>query len=332
MRAALIFIAVVFLFLGGLFFAIGARPLLEAWRYRQAASTDAIVTGAELRTATDTSDTVYELSYRAEIDQRVHERTEVVPVHVWERAKPGAIVRVVYLSSDPESIRVVTDSTGNARSFVFAVIGLLMILAALLVGTRSRRRQEPTDEPQPISPIAIPVHEPSYWPLARRSWEFWTGAIFLVVATPFVVAGVLQVAEEWRFARHGVSTDGMVLTKEIKRPGRNRESRRYDATYRVMVPEGAFENRVRLSYADWARLKEREAIEVVYLPERPASNRLAGSQPWLAAAFLTLLEAGSSRLAQRFSAAQFGRRGSNGVFGNTAPRPTASSSTYGIGS
>jgi hypothetical protein len=137
--------------------------------------------------------------------------------------------------------------------------------------------------------MAIPAHEPSYWPLARRSGEFWTGAIFVLVATPFAVAGILQVSEEWRFARHGVSTDGMVLTKEIVRPGRNQASRQYDATYRVMVPEGAFENRVRLSYPDWARLKERQAVEVVYLPERPASNRLVASQPWLAAAVLPLL-------------------------------------------
>ena len=290
MRAALIVIAVVFLFLGGLFVAIGGSPLLHAWRYRQAARTDAIVTSASLRPATDTSGTAYELSYRVEIDQRVHERTEAVSVHAWERAKPGAVVRVAYLSGDPESVRVVTDSIENARSFVFLVIGSLMILGALMAGTRSMRWQAAPDEPsQPISSIAVPVHEPSYWPLARRSGEFWTGAIFLIVATPFVVAGTLQVSEEWRFARHGVSTDGMVLTKEIKLPGRNQQSRRYDATYRVMVAEGAFENRVRLSYADWARLKEREAVEVVYLPERPASNRLAGSQPWLAAAFMAIL-------------------------------------------
>ena len=110
MRASLILIAVVFLFLGGLFVAIGGSPLLEAWRYRQAATTDATVTGAAVRTATDTTDSAYELSYRVEIDQRVHERTETVPVHAWERAKPGGVVRVAYRSGDPESVRVVTDS------------------------------------------------------------------------------------------------------------------------------------------------------------------------------------------------------------------------------
>ena len=290
MRAALIFIAVVFLFLGGLFVAIGGRPLFDTWRYRQAASTDAIVTTASWRPATDTSSTAYELSYRAEIDQRVHERTEAVPVRVWERAKAGAVVRVAYLDGDPESIRVLTDSNENAQPFVFAVIGLLMLLAAMIAGRQAMRWREVADEAsQPIASMAIPVHEPSYWPLARRSPQFWTGAIALLVATPLVVAGMLQVSEEWRFARQGVSTDAMVLTKEIKLPGRNQQSRKYDATYRVMLPEGAFENRVRLSYADWARLKEREAVEVVYLPEHPASNRLAGSRPWLAAAFLTLL-------------------------------------------
>jgi hypothetical protein len=216
MRAPLIFIAVVFLFLGGLFVAIGGRPLFDSWRYRQAATTDAIVTSASLRRATDTSSTAYELSYRAEIDDLVHERTEAVPVHVWERAKPGAVVRVAYLGGDPESIRVVTDSNQNRQSFVFAVIGLLLLLAGLIAGRRAMSRREVPDEAsQPIASIAMPVHEPSYWPLARRSPQFWTGAIALLVATPLVVAGMLQVSEARRSSSRGETNSQGSTTRRI---------------------------------------------------------------------------------------------------------------------
>jgi hypothetical protein len=104
----------------------------------------------------------------------------------------------------------------------------------------------------------------------------------MVMAAALMLAGSLclaigghAMAEEWRFARSGVSTDAIILTKEIKdlayRP------MRYEATYRFMVPEGAFENRARLPYDSWTRLKEREPAEVVYLPEWPATSRLAGS-------------------------------------------------------
>ena len=43
-RASLIVIAVAFLFLGGLFTILGGRPLVDAWRYRDAIHAEAIAT------------------------------------------------------------------------------------------------------------------------------------------------------------------------------------------------------------------------------------------------------------------------------------------------
>ena len=100
-------------------------------------------------------------------------------------------------------------------------------------------------------------------------------AAFVLAGSLFVVIGGQAMVEEWRLARHGVSTDAIILTKEIN--DRVYRPTIYEATYRFMVPEGAFEHRARLSYDTWARLKEREPAEVLYLPERPATSRLAGS-------------------------------------------------------
>lgn len=98
--------------------------------------------------------------------------------------------------------------------------------------------------------------------------------VTLIVPIGFLIGCILilisgrSIREEWRFANDGVSTDGTILTKEIT-PERN-----YEATYRFMVPEGVFEGRARLSYDDWARLAERQAVEVLYLPKQPARSRL----------------------------------------------------------
>jgi hypothetical protein len=101
-------------------------------------------------------------------------------------------------------------------------------------------------------------------------------AAFLLAGSVFILIGGHATAEEWRLARNGVSTDAIILTKEV----RNLAYRpmRYEATYRFMVPEGAFEHRARLSYETWGRLKERDLVEVRYLPQQPATSRLTGAQ------------------------------------------------------
>lgn len=291
MQASLIVIAVTFLFVGGIFVAAGGPPLLDAWRYRHAVTIEAIATGVTLRVATETSDTAYELAYRATLDGQPHERTEAVSVHLWERVAPGAVVHVRHLPGRPESVRLVTnDPGGQTPSLIFPAAGVVMILAGLAVAARAIRRRESSDESShAASSLAVPSHASSRWQLARQSSDFWLGAISLLVATPIVAVTLLQLSEEWQFARSSVSTDGMILTKEIRRSGRGQRSRSYEATYRVMVPEGAFENRTQLTYDTWARLKEREAAEVRYLPERPARSRLAGSRPWMWPAFMALL-------------------------------------------
>ena len=282
-RAPLVVIAAALLFVGGILFLIGARTLLDAYRYRQAIRTDAVATAGALRLATDSSDTAYEISYRAVLEGRSQERTDTVPVHLWERAEKGGSVQVEHLPGRPESVRVVIDgSGGNARTFVFTAIGALLILGGLAGAVLAVKR--------PRFSRPDPFHDgPGYWPPWRWPAELLVGAIFLVVGTPLAVVGMMQLSEEWRFARSGVSTDGMILTKEIKRSGRGQRSRTYEATYRYMVPEGAFENRAQLSRDGWARLKEREAAEVFYLPDRPSSSRLAGPRPWMWATFMGVL-------------------------------------------
>jgi hypothetical protein len=318
-RAALVVIAAAFLFVGGILFLIGGRSVLDAHRYRQAVRAEAVATGRTLRVATDTSSTAYELSYRAVIEGRAQERTDTVPVHLWERTEKGGVVHVEYLPGRPDSVRAVTDgSSGNARTMLFTTIGALLILGGLAAVTLAVKRPR-------FSQLDLP-QEPAWWPPWRWTPELFVGAIFLIVGTPLAVSGMLQLSDEWRFARSGVSTDGMVLTKEVKRSGRGQRTRTYEATYRLMVPEGAFENQARLSHAGWVRLKEREAVEVVYLPDRPSANRLAGPRPWATAAVMAVLGSvffliGATGLVRGAGALRAGRRSAGGSRGAHHPTP-----------
>ena len=289
MRASLIVIAVAFLFLGGLFLVLGGRSLLDAWRYGQALHADGTATSTALRPATATSSTEYEISYHATIEGQRYDRTDIVPVHIWERAEHGAPVPVEYLPGRPDTIRVAVDDPRAARqSLIFTAIGALLFLGGLFAAVRAVRWRPPeADAPSTAPPIAVPAFEASFWPRARQSADFWLGTIFLIVSTPFVIMTLVQSAEELRFVRSGVSTDGMILTKEIKAARRNRTS--YEATYRVMVPEGAFESRARIPFDAWSKLRERESVEVVYLADRPTKSRLKASREWQGLAILALV-------------------------------------------
>jgi hypothetical protein len=277
-----IVIGIAFLFVGGILLAIGGRTLVREWRYKQyAVRSEAIATGKSLQFATDTSGTAYEISYRWPVDGTAVERTERVSVHVWERTEPGSALPIEHLPGRLETARVVSDRPArNGSAGVFAAVGAVLVLAALVTFTRAVRLGSRSDADVsgtlgPAVPIA-PAGESSYWTLARRSSGFWLGAIFLLVGTPLFIGTVSASVEEWRFSHDVRSTQGMVLTKEVRRSGKRHRGRTYEATYRFTVAEATFENRTALPHRDWGRLREREPARVLYLADDPAKSRLAG--------------------------------------------------------
>lgn len=309
-RAPLIVIGVVFLFIGAIFLYIGGSTFLEGWRYQQQAlRPQAVATGKTLRRATSTSDTVYEISYRFTLAEgRPYQQTESVPVHLWERVERDSPLRVEYLPGQPESARVVQDSSEQKPMIIgWLSIGGLLALVGLFLFKGALRRSVPADRasvpaaavpPQMTEPAGQPSttvvsHEQSFWPLARRSFGFWFGGIFLLGGLPFFVAGIFMFYDDWRFAQEARSTQGMVLTKEIRRSGEGRtrssETKHYEATYRFTVQGETLEGRDELSPGEWERLIEREPAEVLYRPQRPSSSRLAGRHPWLLKTMFALL-------------------------------------------
>lgn len=126
----------------------------------------------------------------------------------------------------------------------------------------------------------------TFFGLARRSFAFWFGGIWLLCGAPFLIIGLYLGIDEWqladRFKREAQVTDGMVLTKRIRRE-RNGSSPSYWVGYRFAAANGAVvKSEAQVSVQLWDRLAEREPVRVTYLPDRPQANRIEGEHSgWL---------------------------------------------------
>jgi hypothetical protein len=125
----------------------------------------------------------------------------------------------------------------------------------------------------------------SFLVLARRSFPFWFGGIWLVCGAPFLVLGIYfaidAVRQQERYASDAQVTEGMVLTKRISRG--SKDSTSYWVSYRFRAPDGAVVTKeTKVSRALWDRLVEREPVRVTYLPDQPGAHRLEDQGPdWM---------------------------------------------------
>jgi hypothetical protein len=236
-RKSPILFGAVFLFVGALLVFIGGLIFLGEVRYRQqGVRSQAVTLSKVLHRATSDTGTSYDVSYRfSAADGSSHEQTESVPVHVWESVEEGSPLTVEYIAGELESVRVVRANSDDpliaivvlSAGGLMGLIGLTVLTGALL----RRRAQEGTLGPthaaltqQPesaqIPPAAKDSRVASFWSLSRRSFGLWFGGIFLVCGLPLFLSSVFLFYDDWRFAQEARSTQGMVLTKDI------RESRR----------------------------------------------------------------------------------------------------------
>jgi hypothetical protein len=123
----------------------------------------------------------------------------------------------------------------------------------------------------------------SFLGLARRSFPFWFGGIWLVCGLPFVAAGIWvaidTVRQQERYAARAQVADGMVLTKRIGR-GSKQSEKSYWVSYRFRAADGnVVQDEKKVSAALWDRLVERQPVRITYLPERPHAHRLEDEGP-----------------------------------------------------
>ncbi|MGH7324638.1 MAG: DUF3592 domain-containing protein [Candidatus Rokuibacteriota bacterium] len=124
----------------------------------------------------------------------------------------------------------------------------------------------------------------SFFGLAKRSFAFWFGGIWLVCGAPFLIVGVYvgidTIRQQQQFQKEAQVTQGMVLTKRISR---SKDSTSYWVGYRFNAPDGGVvKTEVKVSGEFWDRLVEREPLQVTYLPSDPQNNRIEGAGPdWM---------------------------------------------------
>jgi hypothetical protein len=133
----------------------------------------------------------------------------------------------------------------------------------------------------------------SFLGLAKRSFAFWFGGIWLFCGAPFLIVGLVvgvdTLRQHERFENEAESVDGMVLTKRITRNKNNNAS--YWVGYRFRATDGTvIRNEAQVSGALWDRLVEREPVRVTYLPSEPRSSRIEGAGvDWALPGIFTLL-------------------------------------------
>jgi hypothetical protein len=116
----------------------------------------------------------------------------------------------------------------------------------------------------------------------RRHFGLIFGGIWLVVGIPFLIGGIAMWQHEERFAREAVTTEGKVLTRDIRTAHRSSSSGSSTSTeywvgYRFQAPGGThYEGSSKVDVHVWEDLLEQGPVTVSYLTSDPAMNRVAG--------------------------------------------------------
>lgn len=288
-HGGLVFIGIVFSFVGGIFLFIAGNEWLTEQRYQdESVAADAVVTGKTLRRATEKTGTVYELAYEVpQPDGTRHQQTEAVSAEVWERVSEGERVRVQFIGGPAPVARVEPDAAGvSTVALIFLPLGAVMTLFGLgfivrgIIGTTE-------DGEQPAAPPSAPTArridpDTPLWRLAGRSFGVWFGGLFLLVGVVLGSLAAYRTYEHRSFTRDAQQAQGLVLTKEIRQSGsRSRgQTTHYEVTYRFSAGGQTYTGRDELAYDAWLRLSEREPATVLYDPRAPGSSRLSGDRPW----------------------------------------------------
>jgi len=124
------------------------------------------------------------------------------------------------------------------------------------------------------------VQKKSFFSLAKRSFAFCFGGIWLFCGALFLIIGIYIGIETFRvqerFKNAALISEGMVLTKSMTGSSNNKT---YQVGYRFRAPDGTVvKNEVKVSEDYWDRITERGPIRVAYLPDDPKANRIEGAE------------------------------------------------------
>ena len=283
--AALLLFGVVFLFISSIFLSLMAGASYKAHRLagegQLAAGT---VIKKLLHPAGDngTPNTWYEAAYTFTTrDGRKVETDATIDADHWDQIHEGGPVQVEYAASNPELNQIGKPQDGLVFIDSALVVAAAMWLVGATLAFKGLRGIWFASTHGGTEPTVAPVHNAGVRPwIAAATALFGSGAIFLLI-------GVVNLHQDRLFQSEGRTASAIVLTKSTHLQYDSKSKRQqngYYLGYRFTTHDGSsVEGSDSVSLQQWNSIRERDSIEIVYLPESPTRNRLASDQPaiWL---------------------------------------------------
>ncbi len=116
----------------------------------------------------------------------------------------------------------------------------------------------------------------------QRHFGLIFGGIWLVAGIGVLIGGIAMWQHEERFAAAAVTTEGKLLTRDIRTAHRSNSSgsstsTEYWVSYRFHTPDGITrEGDGKVDVHLWEQLQEQGPVAIQYLPDDPGTNRVAG--------------------------------------------------------
>jgi len=316
--ASLLLFGAVLLFLSYMFVALLAKDTYHAYRL---ANDGRLVTGTLTKKVlhrarnNGTADTSYEVNYRFDtLDGRKVDGSDTVDPDTWERLADRGPVEVQYAASDPTINRIGTTtgvsligSTALALASALGLLGAMLAvkgLLALRASPESGSSGAPDSHAMAARGWTTAVGSPLLQFQVRVNPLIIIGSILLVCGVTFLLLNLLFARQERLFHAEGIRATALVLTKSshVVYNQQNRLSEtKYDVGYRFKTQDGeSVQGSDEVDWNTWKSIRERDPIQIVYLLDRPARNRLAatdpGPEPWVANVLGGALAAGGTLL------------------------------------
>jgi hypothetical protein len=119
--------------------------------------------------------------------------------------------------------------------------------------------------------------------------QTFMGVSMALLAALLLIPAGSEFYQDWRFALHAHSTQGAILSKQITKSSGRRSVPHYRARYRFAIDGSQWGGEDELAQSAWDQLTQGGSAEILYLPDDPASNRLAGSRAWYGKGLAVLL-------------------------------------------
>lgn len=120
------------------------------------------------------------------------------------------------------------------------------------------------------------------WRIMGRSMFFWIGAVFAVVGTVFLGAGLGDARQAFELRENGISAVATVVSRKIEAAtGRDHPTTEYVLGYTYQPPgQQLLAGLAVVPVEQWEATREGAPLPIHYLPERPYESRLANDAGW----------------------------------------------------